>query len=98
MTTKNRQDLRLLLRARLRARRPELQTAPFEGHPPNLSKDSKPLRWQITETFETTSEFIWEEIDMLEGDPVHRGMAKRSARFKPFWAPGRSIGVGTTVR
>ncbi len=48
-------------------------------------KDSKPLYRQITETFEPTPESIWEEIDMLEGDPAHRGMAMRNARFKPFW-------------
>ena len=22
---------------------------------------------------------------MIEGDPAHRGMAMRNARFKPFW-------------
>jgi hypothetical protein len=48
-------------------------------------QDSKPLYRQITETFEPTPESIWEEIDMLEGDPAHRGMAMRKARFKPFW-------------
>jgi hypothetical protein len=48
-------------------------------------EDSKPLYRQITETFEPTPESIWEEIDMLEGDPAHRGMAKCNARFKPFW-------------
>jgi hypothetical protein len=34
-----------------------------------------------------------EEIDMLEGDPAHRGMAMRNARFKPFWltAEARTI-------
>ncbi len=48
-------------------------------------KDSKPLHRQITETFEPTPESIWEDIDMLGGDPAHRGMAMRHARFKPFW-------------
>jgi hypothetical protein len=48
-------------------------------------EDSKPLYRQITETFEPTPESIWEDIDMLEGDPAHRGMAMRNARFKPFW-------------
>jgi hypothetical protein len=47
-------------------------------------EDSKPLYRQITETFEPTPESIWEFIDMLEGDPAHRGMAMRNARFKPF--------------
>jgi hypothetical protein len=36
-------------------------------------EDSKPMYWQITETFELTPESIWEDIDMLEGDPVHVG-------------------------
>ena len=35
------------------------------------------MRWPLTETFEPTPESIWEEIDVLEGDPVHRGMAMR---------------------
>jgi hypothetical protein len=26
-----------------------------------------------------------EEIDMLEGDPAHMGVAMGNARFKPFW-------------
>ena len=47
-------------------------------------EDSKPLYRQITETFEPTPESIWEEIDMLEGDPAHRGMVMRNTRFKPF--------------
>jgi hypothetical protein len=47
-------------------------------------EDSKPLYRQITKTFESTPESIWEEIDMLEGDPAHRGMSIRNARFKPF--------------
>ncbi len=68
-----------------RQKEEELETALFEGRAPNLSKDSKPLRWQLTETFEPTPESIWGEIDMLEGDPVHSGMAMCNARFKPFW-------------
>ena len=60
----------------------ELETALFERRAPNLSEDSKPLRWQLTEA---TLESIWEDIDMLEGDPAHRGMAMRNARFKPVW-------------
>jgi hypothetical protein len=48
-------------------------------------EDSKPLYWQITETFEPTEESIWEDIDMLEGDPTHRGMSMRNARFKFCW-------------
>jgi hypothetical protein len=68
-----------------RQKEEELETALFEGRAPNISKDSKPLRWQLTETFELTPESIWEETDMLEGDPVHRGIvAMRNAQFKPF--------------
>jgi hypothetical protein len=48
-------------------------------------EDSKPLYRQITETFEPTPESIWEDIDMLEDDPAHRGIAMRNARFKLFW-------------
>jgi hypothetical protein len=53
-------------------------------------EDSKPLYRQITETFESTPESIWEEIDILEGDPDHRGMVMRNARFKPFWFTAES--------
>jgi hypothetical protein len=45
-------------------------------------EDSKPMYRQITETVESTPESIWEDIDMLEGDPAHRGMAMRNTRFK----------------
>jgi hypothetical protein len=48
-------------------------------------EDSKPLYRQITETFEPTAESIWEDIDMIEGDPAHRGMVMRNTRFQPFW-------------
>jgi hypothetical protein len=48
-------------------------------------EDSKLMYRQITETFEPTPKSFWEEIDMLEGDPAHRGMTMRNARFKPFW-------------
>jgi hypothetical protein len=51
-----------------RQKEEELETAFFEGRAPNLSKKSKPLRLQLTETFEPTPEPMWEEIDMLEGD------------------------------
>ena len=40
---------------------------------------------QITPTFDPGDEGIWSEIDLLEGDPVHRGVAMRNPRFKPFW-------------
>jgi hypothetical protein len=48
-------------------------------------EDSKPLSRQIKETFEPKPESIREEIDMLQCDPAHRGMAMRNALFKPFW-------------
>ena len=48
-------------------------------------EDSKPMHRQITETFESTPESIWEDIDMLEGDPAHRGMSMFNTRFNPFW-------------
>jgi hypothetical protein len=51
-----------------RQKEEEMETAFFEGRAPNLSKESKPLRLQLTETFEPTPESIWEEIDMLEDD------------------------------
>jgi hypothetical protein len=47
-------------------------------------EDSKPLYRQIIETFEPTPESIWEDIDMIEGDPAHRGTTMCNARFKPF--------------
>ena len=30
---------------------------------------------QITPTFDPGNDGIWSEIDLLEGDPVHRGVA-----------------------
>ena len=32
---------------------------------------------QITPTFDPGDDGIWSEIDLLEGDPVHRGVAMR---------------------
>jgi hypothetical protein len=40
---------------------------------------------QITPTFDPEDDGIWSEIDLLEGDPVHRGVAMRNPRLKPFW-------------
>jgi hypothetical protein len=40
---------------------------------------------QITPTFDTGDDGIWFEIDLLEGDPMHSGVAMRNPRFKPFW-------------
>jgi hypothetical protein len=28
---------------------------------------------------------IFDEIDLLEDDPPHRGVAMRNARFRPYW-------------
>jgi hypothetical protein len=46
---------------------------------------------QITPTFDPGDDGIWSEIDLLEGDPAHRGVAMRNPRHKPFWlrAEGR---------
>ena len=55
-----------------RQKEEELETALFERRAPNLSEDSKPLRWQLTETFEPTPQSIWEDIDVLEGDRCAR--------------------------
>jgi hypothetical protein len=52
---------------------------------PQINPDKETMYRQITETFEPTPESIWEEIDMLEGDPAHRGMVMCNARFKFFW-------------
>ena len=42
---------------------------------------------QITPTFDPgdRDDDIWPQIDLLQGDPVHRGVAMRNPRFKPFW-------------
>jgi hypothetical protein len=40
---------------------------------------------QITPTFDPRDDGIWSEIDLLEGDPMHRGVAMRNPRHKPFW-------------
>ena len=40
---------------------------------------------QVTPTFAPDDDSIWAEVDLLEGDPVHRGVAMRNPRFKPFW-------------
>ena len=40
---------------------------------------------QVTPTFAADDDSIWAEVDLLEGDPVHRGVAMRNPRFKPFW-------------
>jgi hypothetical protein len=39
---------------------------------------------QITPTFDPGDDDIWSEIDLLEGDPVHRGVAMRNPRHNHF--------------
>jgi hypothetical protein len=39
---------------------------------------------QIIETFEPL-DTIFDEIDLLEEDPPHPGVAMRNARFRPYW-------------
>jgi len=39
---------------------------------------------QIIETCEPL-DTIFDEIDLLEDDPPHRGAAMRNARFRPYW-------------
>ncbi len=67
---------RAISQVQQRQKEEELDTSLFERRAPNLSEDSKPLRWQLTEA---TPESIWADIDMLDGDPAHRGMAMRNA-------------------
>ena len=76
---------RVITQVQERQKEEEWETTLFERHTPNLSEDSKPLRWQLTDTFESTPESIWEDIDMIEDDPAHRGMSMINTRFTPFW-------------
>jgi hypothetical protein len=39
---------------------------------------------QVIDTFPENSSSIWDEIDLLEGSPAHRGVAMRNLNFKPF--------------
>jgi hypothetical protein len=43
-----------------------------------------PMYQQIIDTFPPNSDSIWDEIDLLEGDPPHRGTVLRNLKFKPF--------------
>ena len=45
----------------------------------------KQIYKQVTPTFAADDDGIWAEVDLLEGDPAHRGVAMRNPRFKPFW-------------
>ena len=49
------------------------------------NKEVRQIHKQITPTFDPEDDGIWSEIDLLEGDPVHRGVALRNLHFKPFW-------------
>ena len=50
-----------------------------------LKSADRPLYIQVIDTFPPNSDSIWDEIDLLEGDPPHRGAALRNQKFKPFW-------------
>ena len=50
-----------------------------------LKSADRPLYIQVIDTFPPISDSIWDEIDLLEGDPPHRGAALRNQKFKPFW-------------
>jgi hypothetical protein len=39
---------------------------------------------QIIDTFPEKSCSIWDEIDLFEDSPAHRGAALRNLKFKPF--------------
>jgi hypothetical protein len=45
----------------------------------------KQIHKQVTPTFAPDDDSIWAEVDLLEADPAHRGIAMRNPRFKPFW-------------
>jgi hypothetical protein len=51
----------------------------------DLKSTEGPMYQQIIDTFPPNSDSIWDEIDLLEGDPPHRGAALRNLKFKPFW-------------
>ncbi len=70
--TKNRSKQQLL-----HARRPSSE---------RLSKKPPPAGHfkQVMETCEPL-DTIFDEIDLLEDDPPHRGVAMRNARFRQYW-------------
>ena len=39
---------------------------------------------QVIDTFSENSSSIWDEIDLLEGSPAHRGAVMSNLKFKPF--------------
>ncbi len=50
----------------------------------DLKSTEGPMYQQIIDTFPPNSDCIWDEIDLLEGDPPHRGAALRNLKFKTF--------------
>ena len=50
-----------------------------------LKPSTGPIYQEIIDTFPSNSDSIWDEIDLLEGDPPHRGVALRNLKFKRFW-------------
>jgi hypothetical protein len=44
----------------------------------DLKSTAGPIYQQIIDTFPPNSNSIWDEIDLLEGDPPHRGAALRN--------------------
>ena len=54
-------------------------------HENELKSSDQPLYTQVIDTFPLNSDSIWDEIDLLEGDPPHRGAAMPNQKFKPFW-------------
>jgi hypothetical protein len=47
----------------------------------DLKSTTGPIYQQIIDTFPPNSDSIWDEIDLLEGDPPHRGAALRNLKF-----------------
>ena len=45
------------------------------------SEVMKQIYQQVTPTFAADDDRIWAEVDLLEGDPVHRGVVMRNPRF-----------------
>ena len=47
----------------------------------DLKSTTGPIYQQIIDTFPPNSDSIWDEIDLLEGDPPYRGAALRNLKF-----------------
>ena len=71
--------------ARERAReRVERAVKDLKDKTASENEEVRQIYKQITPTFDPRDDGIWSEIDLLEGDPVHRGVAVGNPRFKPF--------------